>query len=118
MKSLSTFKTGRILKALSNMSIDKLLPLQMVIDSIIMGNAASRVYSMLEVLPIEIMCVPQETQSFSLLSLLVEKDTNEDKLLEIMARAFLARDQISEVDFSFLSADRPYLLPIKRKNTA
>lgn len=86
---------------IADMSIDKLLPLQIVIDSIIMGNATDRVYSMLEVLPITIMCVPRETQSVSLLSLLVEKDSNEDKLLKIMERAFLARDQISETDFSF-----------------
>lgn len=84
----------------ADMSIDKLLPLQIVIDSIIMGNATDRVYCMLEVLPITIMCIPRETQSVSLLSLLVERDSNEDKLLEIMERVFLARDQISEADFS------------------
>ncbi len=86
---------------ISDMSIDKLLPLQIVIESIIMGNATDRVYSMLEVLPITIMCIPRETQSVSLLSLLTEKDSSEDKLLEITKCAFLARNQISEADFSF-----------------
>lgn len=86
---------------ISDMSIDKLLPLQIVIDSIVMGNATDRIYSMLDVLPVTIMCIPRETQSVSLLSLLAEKDSNEDKLLKIMERVFLARDQISEADFSF-----------------